>query len=58
MVSTVFGCILMFLFSILCATFTVSMVFTILEEREQAKRNKARELREIEYHEKRMNDYK
>lgn len=58
MVSTVFSCILMFLFSVLCATFTVSMIFTILEERKQAKRNEARELREIEYHEKRMNEYK
>ena len=38
MVSTVFACILMFLFSVLCATFIVNMILTIIEERKQAKR--------------------
>ena len=58
MVPTVFACILMFLFSVLCATFIVNMILTIIEELKQAKRNEARELRDIEYHEKRMKDYK
>ena len=58
MLSTIFTCILMFIFSVFCATFVVSMIFNIIEERKQAKRNEARELREIEYHEKRMNDFK
>ena len=58
MLATIFTCILMFLFSALCATFIVSAIFNIIEDRKQAKRNEARELREIEYHEKRMNDYK
>jgi hypothetical protein len=48
----------MFLFSVLCATFIVNMILTIIEERKQAKRNESRELRDIEYHEKRMKDYK
>ena len=48
MVSTVFACILMFLFSVLCATFIVNMILTIIEELKQAKRNEARELRDIE----------
>lgn len=58
MLSTVFACILMFLFSVLCTTLAVNMIFTIVEDRKQAKRNEARELRDIEYHEKRMNDFK
>ena len=31
---------------------------TIIEDRKQAKRNEDRELRDIEYHEKRMKDFK
>ena len=58
MLATIFTCILMFLFSVLCATFIVSAIFNIIEDRKQAKRNEAREIRDIEYHEKRMNDYK
>lgn len=58
MIETVFACILMFLFSVLCTILAVNMTLSIIEDRKQAKRNEARELREIEYHEKRMNDYK
>lgn len=58
MIETVFACILMFFFSVLCTILAVNMTLSIIEDRKQAKRNEARELREIEYHEKRMNDYK
>lgn len=58
MLSTIFTCILMFVFTALCGTTMVSMIFTIIEERKQSKRNEERELRDIEYHEKRMRDFK
>jgi len=58
MLSTIFTCILMFVFTALCGTTMASMIFTIIEERKQSKRNEERELRDIEYHEKRMRDFK
>lgn len=58
MLTTIFSCILFSLFSLLCTLFSVNMIFTIIEDRKQAKRNEARELRDIEYHEKRLNDFK
>lgn len=54
MLSTVFAYILMILYSALCVMLIISMTFTLIEGRKQAKRNEARELRDIEYHEKRM----
>lgn len=58
MTATILSCIVTFIFAALAATFITSMVFTMIEDRKQAKRNEARELRDIEYHEKRMNDFK
>lgn len=58
MMETILSCIVIFIFAALAATFITSMVFTMIEDRKQAKRNEARELRDIEYHEKRMNDFK
>ena len=58
MLSTILDCILSFVLTALLTTFTISMVFTIIEDRKQAKRNEDRELRDIEYHEKRMKDFK
>ena len=58
MINNIFTCVLMLGFIALCATSTVSMCFTISEQRKQAKRNELRELRDIEYHEKRMRDFK
>lgn len=58
MLTTVLACILLFVFSVLCTTLTVSMIMSIIEDRKQAKRNQDRELRDIEYHEKRMKDFK
>lgn len=58
MLSTVFAYILMILFSALCVMLIINMTFTLIEERKQAKRNEARELRDIEYHEKRMKGLK
>ena len=52
------ACTLTFIFAALAATFITSMVFSILENRKQAKRNEARKPRDIEYHEKRMDDFK
>ena len=58
MLSTILACILFFALTALLTTFTISMIFTIIEDRKQAKRNEDRELRDIEYHEKRMKDFK
>ena len=58
MAATILSCIVTFIFAALAATFITSMVFTMIEDRKQAQRNEARELRDIEYHEKRMNDFK
>lgn len=58
MLSTVFAYILMILFSALCVMLIINMTFTLIEECKQAKRNEARELRDIEYHKKRMKDLK
>ena len=58
MLLTVFSCILLTLFSVLCVMLVINMTFTLIEERKQAKRNESRELRDIEYHEKRMKDFK
>jgi hypothetical protein len=58
MLDAILACTLTFIFAALAATFITSMVFSIVEDRKQAKRNEARELRDIEYHEKRMNDFK
>ena len=58
MLLTVFSCILLTLFSALCVMLIINMTFTLIEERKQEKRNESRELRDIEYHEKRMKDFK
>ena len=58
MLDAIIACTLTFIFAALAATFITSMVFSIVEDRKQAKRNEAREIRDIEYHEKRMNDFK
>ncbi len=41
-------------FLAITGTMSVATVFTIIEERKQAKRNEAREAREIEQHKARM----
>ena len=58
MLSTILACILSFVLTALLTTFTISMIFSIIEDRKQAKRNEDLELRDIEYHEKRMKDFK
>ena len=58
MLEAILACVLTLTFSALAAVSITSMVFSIIEDRKQAKRNEEREKREIEYHEKRMNDFK
>ena len=58
MLETILACVLTLAFSALAAASITSMVFSIIEDRKQAKRNEEREKRDIEYHEKRMNDFK
>ena len=47
MMETILSCIVIFIFAALAATFITSMVFTMIEDRKQAKRNEARELRSV-----------
>ena len=58
MLEAILACVLTLTFSALAATSITSMVFSIIEDRKQAKRNEEREQRDIEYHEKRMSDFK
>lgn len=58
MLEAILACVLTLAFSALAAASITSMVFSIIEDRKQAKRNEEREKRDIEYHEKRMNDFK
>ena len=58
MLEIILCCTLTGVFSFLGITAAVNMIFAGIEERKQAKRNEARELRDIEYHEKRMRDFK
>ena len=58
MLSSILACILSLAITVLLTTFTISTIFTIIEDRKKAKRNEDRELRDIEYHEKRMKDFK
>lgn len=58
MLEAILACVLTFTFSALASVSITSMVFSIIEDRKQAKRNEEREKRDIEYHEKRMNDFK
>lgn len=58
MLEAILACVLTLTFSALAAASITSMVFSIIEDRKQAKRNEEREKRDIEYHEKRMNDFK
>jgi len=58
MLEAILACVLTLTFSALAAVSITSMVFSIIEDRKQAKRNEEREKRDIEYHEKRMNDFK
>ena len=50
--------ILLGLYSVLCVTFLVSMIQSILNDRKRYKRDEEREARDREYHEKRMRDFK
>ena len=50
--------ILLGLYSVLCVTFLVSMIQSILGDRKRAKCDEEREARDREYHEKRMCDFK
>ncbi len=50
--------ILLGLYSILCVTFLISMIQSILGDRKRAKRDEEREARDREYHEIRMRDFK
>lgn len=50
--------ILLGLYSVLCVTFLISMIQSILGDRKRAKRDEEREVRDREYHEKRMRDFK
>lgn len=58
MLEAILACVLTLTFSALAAVSITSMVFSIIEDRKQAKRNEEREKRDIEYHEKCMNDFK
>lgn len=58
MLEAVLSCILTAVFSAMGISLVVSIIFFIIEDRKQAKRNEAAELRDIEYHKKRMNDFK
>ena len=58
MLDIILTCVLATVFSAIGITSTITMIFSRVEDRKQAKRNEARELREIEYHEKRMKDFK
>lgn len=58
MLEAVLACILTAVFSLLGIALIVNMTFAGIEERKQAKRNEAREQREIEYHEKRMKEFR
>ena len=58
MLEAILACVLTLTFSALAAVSITSIVFSIIEDRKQAKRNEEREKRDIEYHEKRMNDFK
>ena len=58
MLEAILACVLTLTFSALAAVSITSMVFSIIEDHKQAKRNEEREKRDIEYHEKRMNDFK
>lgn len=58
MLDIILTCVLATVFSAIGIIFTITMIFSLVEYRKQAKRNEARELRDIEYHEKRMKDFK
>lgn len=58
MLETILGCTLSAVLAFLGITVSINMILMGIEERKQAKRNEARELRDIEYHEKRMRDFK
>ena len=58
MLETILVCVFAVVFTAIGITTTISMIYTLIEDRKQSKRNEARELRDIEYHEKRMNDFK
>lgn len=46
------------LYSALGVTFLISMIQSILGDHKRAKRDEEREVRDREYHEKRMRDFK
>lgn len=58
MLDIILTCVLATVFSAIGIISTITMIFSLVEYRKQAKRNEARELRGIEYHEKRMKDFK
>jgi len=58
MLETILVCVLSTVFAAIGTASTISIICTIIEDRKQSKRNEARELRDIEYHEKRMRDFK
>lgn len=55
--TTVLVNILLGLYSILCVAFLISMIQNIRNDRKSAKRDAEREVRDKEYHEKRMRDF-
>lgn len=57
-VCEVFAVILFAFFSLFFAGCIVRMVFDTIDDRRRAKRDEAREARDIEYHEARMTEYK
>lgn len=56
--TTVLVNILLCLYSILCVAFLISIFQNIRSDRKSAKRDAEREVRDAEYHEKRMRDFK
>lgn len=56
--TTVLVNILLGLYSVLCVTFLISMIQNIRNDRKSSKRDAEREVRDKEYHEKRMQDFK
>ena len=56
--TTILVNILLGLYSVLCVTFLISMIQSIRGDRKRAKRDAEQEVRDKEYHEKRMRDFK
>ena len=56
--TTILVNILFGLFSLLCVTLLITMILNVYDDRKRSKRDEEREVRDKEYHEKRMQDLK